>query len=110
MTSDTAAPIVRDAPEEERFEIRVGDQLAGIAEYRRRGELIAFVHTAVDPRFRGRGLGSSLIVYALDSARDAGLQVLPFCPFVRGFVDRHHDYLDLVPESMREQFGLPAQL
>jgi predicted GNAT family acetyltransferase len=109
MTSEETQAVVRDVPAEERFEVRVGGELAGFAEYRRRGDLIAFIHTEVDPAFEGRGLGSSLIVYALDSARDAGLSVLPFCPFVRGFVDRHHDYLDLVPAAQREQFGLPAE-
>jgi predicted GNAT family acetyltransferase len=104
-----SATVIRDAPDAQRFEIAVGDQLAGIAEYRRRGNLIAFTHTEIDPSFGGQGLGSSLIVHALDSARDQGLQVLPFCPFVRGFVDRHHDYLDLVPPAMREQFGLPPE-
>lgn len=101
--------VIRDAPDAQRFEVVVGGRLAGIAEYRRRGTLIAFTHTEIDREFEGRGLGSSLIVHALDSARDHGLQVLPFCPFVRGFVDRHHDYLDLVPPAMREQFGLPAE-
>ena len=100
--------VIRDAPDAQRFEVTVGGQLAGLAGYRRRGNLIALVHTEIDPDFEGRGLGSSLIVHALDSARDAGLQVLPFCPFVRGFIDRHHDYLDLVPAAQREQFGLPA--
>lgn len=101
---------VQDVPSAERFEIEAGGELAGFAEYRRRGGLIAFVHTEIDPRFEGRGLGSTLIVYALDSARDARLQVLPFCPFVRGFIDRHHDYLDLVPAAQREHFGLPAEI
>jgi len=108
MTSETQA-VVEDVPAEERFEVRVGGELAGFAEYRRRGDLIAFVHTEVDPAFEGRGLGSTLIVRALDSARDAGLMVLPFCPFVRGFIDRHHDYLDLVPAGQRVELGLPAQ-
>lgn len=108
MTSDPAAAVVRDVPDVSRFEAGVGGELAGFAEYRRRGDLIAFVHTEIDARFAGRGLGSSLIVYALDSARAAGLDVLPFCPFVRGFIDRHHEYLDLVPPTQRESFDLPV--
>jgi hypothetical protein len=27
---------------------------------------------------------------------------------VRGFISRHHEYLDLVPASQREHFELPA--
>jgi len=35
------------------------------------------------------------------------LVVLPYCPFVRSFIDKHRDeYLDLVPEADREKFNL----
>jgi hypothetical protein len=41
--------------------------------------------------------------------RGAGLAVLPFCPFVRAFIADHTgEYLDLVPEGYRSEFGLPA--
>ena len=103
-------PTVVDAPEAERFEIRVDGELAGFAEYRRRNGLIAFIHTEIDPRFEGQGLAGRLIATALDSSREDGLAVLPFCPFVRGYIEKHPEYLDLVPEAQREQFELPAQL
>jgi len=32
--------------------------------------------------------------------------VLPFCPFVRGFIEKHNEYLDLVPVERRAQFKL----
>jgi predicted GNAT family acetyltransferase len=99
---------VVDMPDRSRFEIQVGGEVAGFAEYRRRPGLIAFVHTLTDPRFEGQGLASQLVRTALDEARGDGLSVLPFCPFVRGYIERHTDYLDLVPEAMRDKFDLPA--
>jgi predicted GNAT family acetyltransferase len=68
--------------------------------------IIAFIHTEVDEAFQGRGLGDRLITYALDNARKRGLAVLPFCPFVRSFIQSHPDYVDLAPESQREAFEL----
>jgi predicted GNAT family acetyltransferase len=59
----------------------------------------------VDPRFGGRGLGGILVRGALDAARDRGLEVLPFCPFVRGWIGRHPEYRELVPEGQRARFG-----
>jgi uncharacterized protein len=109
MTSDVAEYSVVDNPREERFEIRAGEQLAGFTQYRRRPGLIAFVHTEVDPQFEGQGVASRLIKTALDTARAESLAVLPFCPFVRAYIDKHHDYLDLVPADYREHFDLPAQ-
>jgi uncharacterized protein len=108
--SSAAAPVVvADEPEQSRFEVRVGAELAGFAEYRRRPGLIAFTHTLVDPRFGGQGLGGRLVRSALDTARAEGLAVLPFCPFVRGFIAGHPgEYLDLVPTEHRGPFDLPA--
>jgi predicted GNAT family acetyltransferase len=90
----------------ERYEISTGGELAGFTQYRLRPALIAFVHTEVEPRFEGRGLAGKLIAAALDDARAKGLAVLPFCPFVNAYIKRHGEYLDLVPEVYRTQFGL----
>jgi predicted GNAT family acetyltransferase len=97
---------VRDNPDEERYEASVDGQLAGFTVYRSRPGLIALVHTEVDEAFEGHGVGSTLVRFELDDARRRGLAVLPFCPFVNGYIERHPEYVDLVPESHRETFGL----
>jgi predicted GNAT family acetyltransferase len=65
-----------------------------------------FVHTEIDDAFEGRGLGSILVRAALDAARSRGLAVRPDCPFVRGYIARHPEYLDLVPADLRPRVGL----
>ena len=104
--AETIGVAVADASERERYEIYVDGELAGFTEYKTRPGIIAFIHTEVDEAFQGRGLGDRLIAYALDDARKRGLAVLPFCPFVRSFIQSHPDYVDLVPESQREAFEL----
>jgi len=106
-TAPTAGVRVVDAPERSRYEVRVEGETAGYAEYRRRPDLIAFIHTMIDPRFEGRGLASQLVREALSEARSDHLSVLPFCPFVRSYIARHAEYLDLVPDAMRPKFDLP---
>ena len=83
-------------------------QLAGFAVYRRRPGLIAFIHTEIEPAFEGQGLAGRLISAALEAARRETLAVLPFCPFVRDYIERHPEQLDLVPGQFRAQFGLPV--
>jgi uncharacterized protein len=97
---------VTDDREAERYVIAVDGEPAGFAQYSDRGRAISFVHTEIDDRFEGQGLGGRLVSAALDDVRSRGLAVLPFCPFVRGYIARHHEYLDLVPETQRSQFGL----
>ena len=101
-----SAPVVVDAPAANRFEVLVDGRVAGFAEYRRTSSSVSFTHTVVDPEFGGRGLGSVLARGALDASREAGLAVLPFCPFIRGYVERHPAYLVLVPAGRRAQFRL----
>jgi predicted GNAT family acetyltransferase len=98
--------MVDDNRDERRFEVRADGELAGFTLYGARPALIAFVHTEIDPRFEGQGMGSKLVVEALDSARGAGQAVLPFCPFVNGYIERHPEYRDLVREADRPTFGL----
>lgn len=107
--SDTVS--VTDDSEQDRYEARAAADadaaaLAGILQYRRRPELIALVHTEVLPAFEGQGVGGALARFALDDARAAGTAVLPFCPFVNAYIQRHPEYADLVPEGFREKFGL----
>jgi predicted GNAT family acetyltransferase len=108
--SAQAEPTVLDVAEWSRFEIHVDGRLAGFAAYRMRPgpgpALQVFTHTEIDDAYEGRGLGSVLVRTALDSARSRGLSVRPDCPFVRSYIARHPDYLDLVPEELRPRLGL----
>jgi predicted GNAT family acetyltransferase len=97
--------VVHDA-DRHRYEIHVDGEPAGFTAYEPHPQMLAFVHTEIDERFEGRGLGSQLIAVALDDVRRRQLAVLPFCPFVRSFIASHPDYLDLVPENRRKAFGL----
>jgi predicted GNAT family acetyltransferase len=112
MTSTSSADAdiqVRENVPERRFEIWVGDTLAGFSQYSPRNEsTYTFTHTEIDPAFEGQGLASTLIRGSLDAMTERGIKVRPNCPFVRRFIQRHPDYQHLVPESEREHFGLPA--
>jgi uncharacterized protein len=100
------AVAVEDNAAEQRFEVSKDGELAGFTAYRRSDKQIAFVHTEIDGRFEGQGLGSRVIRTALDDARREELAVLPFCPFVLGYIQRHPEYTELVPAGDRERFGL----
>ncbi|MEY2664164.1 MAG: hypothetical protein RIR35_972, partial [Actinomycetota bacterium] len=58
-----------------RFEIFSDGELAGFADFRMRGTTMVFPHTEIDPKFGGKGLGGTLIEYALDDAAAKKLMV-----------------------------------
>lgn len=82
---------------ESRYEAHIDAELAGFAEYQVTDELVVFTHTEVAPRFEGQGVGSALARYALDDVRAQGTRkVMPLCPFIKGWIGHHREYVDLV--------------
>jgi hypothetical protein len=97
---------VTDNAAQSQFEVHVGGERAGLVRYHLNGDTLALIHTEVSDEFQGLGLASKLARAALDSARERGLAVLPYCPYIAGWIRKHPDYRDLVPEDSREKFGL----
>jgi predicted GNAT family acetyltransferase len=95
-----------NAPDRERYELSLDGEVVGFTAYRARPGLIAFVHTEIEERVQGQGLADELMRFALEDARERSLAVLPFCQFVKAFIERHREFEPLVPENYREQFGL----
>lgn len=96
---------VRDVPGEYRYQLTVAGEVAGFAAYVDRpggeggGQRRVLIHTEVDPRFEGQGLGSVLVRAALDDVRSSGRRVVPVCPFVSAYLKRHHEDDDIVDRA-----------
>ncbi len=101
-----SAPEVRQDPDGTRFVVRVDGEVAGYAEYVLEDGTATFTHTVVDPAYEGQGLGSRLVAGVLASARAQGLVVVPVCPFVRSWLQRHPEQADLVPAELHAELGL----
>ena len=100
-------PVVTDKAEEHRYEIAVDGKVAGFIDYHDNGQRRALNHTEIDAAYEGQGLASTIARAALADIRAKGKVVLPFCPFVRSYIDKHRDdYLDLVPAADRDKFKL----
>ena len=91
-----------DAPERDRFEAHDEEgALAGVLTYQLTGTIIAYTHTKVDSEFEGQGVGSALARTAMDDARSKGRTVVPICPFLSGWLDKHPEYEKMVARSTR---------
>jgi len=78
-----------------RYEMGVGGKTM-VAEYRRVGDVLTFTHTKVPREPEGQGIASDLIAGALADVRNQGLKIIPECPYVAGYIERHPDLQDLV--------------
>ncbi|MFE3290377.1 GNAT family N-acetyltransferase [Rhodococcus sp. NPDC059234] len=89
-SSTAQSPTVRDAAD--RYEIRLGDELAGFTEYLDQGGQRIFFHTEIDDRFAGQGLAGILVHEALTATVAAGKRIVPICPYVAKYLGKHDDF------------------
>ena len=103
---DESEPVVRDNAEQNRYEVVVDGAVGGFVAYRRDGSTVTMTHTEVDSQHEGKGVGSALARGALDAVRAQGEQVVPRCSFIQHFIEKHREYVDVVPADRRIEFGL----
>lgn len=78
-----------------RYEAVLDGDVVGFADYRPgAGGSVVITHT--EASLEGRGIGGLLARSALDDLRERGLRVVPQCPFVARYIDRHPEYADLL--------------
>jgi uncharacterized protein len=94
---------VTDAPDRERFEARDdAGEVAGFVTYQVTGSIIAYTHTEVSPAFEGQGVGSQIARAVMDDARARGRSVVPICPFLLKWLEKHHEYDDIVVRTTKK--------
>lgn len=80
-----------------RFEVNEDGATAFVA-FERSGNVISYTHTIVPEALAGRGIATQLARHALDYAAEHYLRVMPQCPVVRGYIEKHPEYQRLVAE------------
>ena len=94
---------VRDNTAASRYEARVGNQLA-VVSYERAPGRITFIHTLVPSALAGHGIADKMAHVVLEEARAAGLAVIPRCPYVAAYIQRHPEYKALVPPTEQSRY------
>jgi predicted GNAT family acetyltransferase len=72
-----------------RYEIHADGVLAGFVEFTEEPGRITFTHTETLKEFSGQGMGSELAQQALADAVAKGLVIVPVCPFIDRYLQRH---------------------
>jgi predicted GNAT family acetyltransferase len=92
--TDESVAITKNA-EASRYELRVGSELVGLADYLEQGDVVVIPHTETRPAYGGRGLAGQLVRYALLDIAAQSKRVDPACPFVEVFIQRNPEFASL---------------
>ena len=93
----TAPVQVTNNAADSQFELHADGRVATLG-YSERDGKIYLIHTEVPKPLEGRGYASALARTALEYAKDNDLVVVPYCPFVRAYLQRHPEYAPLVKQ------------
>lgn len=74
-----------------RYELRVGGELAGIAEYVEQQGGIALTHTEVTAQFRHQGYSSMLVKFAAEEIISSGRRIRPYCSYAAAYLQKHRE-------------------
>ncbi len=88
-------------PERRRFLVRELGHEAYLEYYELPDGSLDYSHTYTPNEIRGRGIATAIIRQALEYARTKGKQVIPSCPFVQTYADRHREYAPVIAERWR---------
>ncbi|ALE04312.1 acetyltransferase (plasmid) [Arthrobacter sp. ERGS1:01] len=86
-----------------RYELHEAGRLAVVIVFHDLPGHIDLIHTETQPGFEGRGLAKVLVRYALDDVVASGKRIIPHCPYVARFVEKH-------PELYTQYTDLPDGL
>lgn len=87
-TEDAVA--TRDAPTDRPTDAPASaTAVAGFAAFHESETHIAFTHTEVDDAYQGLGLASRLAQAALADAVARDLTIIPLCPYIARYLERH---------------------
>jgi uncharacterized protein len=89
--------------ERSRYELFVGDELAGFAQFHESGNRAVFTHSEIDDAFAGQGLGKVLASGALDDAVARDKVIVPICSFIAAYLrknpEKYQGHIEAPPEG-----------
>lgn len=89
-----STPLVHNEADQQ-FELTLDGQTSLIA-YRKQGDTYLLDHTEVPEALEGQGVGSTLVEKTLLWIEERGGKIVPTCPFVAAYLERHLTWNRLV--------------
>lgn len=84
-----------DKVEERKFIAEVNGYTAHI-KYSLQPDIVVLEHIEVDKELAGQGIASELTESVLLGIESRGLKVVPECPFIKSYIDKHPEWKSIV--------------
>ena len=78
-----------------RFEVETDGEISYI-DYRWYNQTLILLYIFVPPAYRGKGISTVLIKYALDYATTKEVKIKVFCPYIAKYIRVHLEYQGLL--------------
>lgn len=83
-----------DNKEKQRYEFHI-EHFTPHIQYTREKNQISLISTQIPPELEGRGLASALVQKVLLDIEKQGLDLIPLCPFVISYLEKHPEWQKL---------------
>jgi hypothetical protein len=80
----------------QRYEVLLPDGDHAVIAYEMMGDKMGLMHTVVPEAHEGKGIAGTMAKFALEEAKEQGIKVLPYCPYIQTYVKRHPEYNDII--------------
>ncbi|MFT4656245.1 MAG: putative GNAT family acetyltransferase [Ilumatobacter sp.] len=81
-----------------RFELLLGGERVGLADYSMSGNVMTVPHVETDRTHQGKGFAAVLMNGVIDSLRANDRTIRPVCPYALAYMRRRPETLDLLAE------------
>jgi len=80
--------------ESHQLELEIQGSIAFI-EYKLSGNTLFLIHTEVPTALEGKGVAGAIVQKTLQYAKDNNYKIVPICPFVRHYLEKHKEWNDI---------------
>ena len=85
-----------DNEERHQYEFHIGKYVPKIEHIKTKNGEIYLTHTEVPVALEGKGVGSQLAEKVLKDIEKQELRLVPLCPFIAGYIQKHPDWRRIV--------------
>lgn len=86
--------------DKDRFEINMDGHFAFI-DYKERGNQISLIHTETEQELAGTGAAKAVVEKTLHWIEEHNKSLLPFCPYVFGYIKRNPEWKRIVDKRFK---------